>query len=403
MNPDTAMAHTLADIFRRGGNWSQVYLDVSVDTGDPAGVTSSREESVSDALRRAGAPEADIEAIEAVMDEAPAVPSPVSRFILATNGDVVLDEVVPGRPVDAENVSYGSVPNVIPLLKQRPEPITYVVVETSRDGGEVRLYRAGEVEPLAEDRVTGRTDTLHKAQSGGWRQSHNQNHVEEIWKQTQSELASTVDEIVRRHNPRLLVVAGDIRARQLLADQLSSESQAILSVEPTNTRADGASDEALVEHIDEELRRVLEDDTSDVADRLAIHKGRGDNTTEYSVGAIVQALAGAQVDTLVLDTTRLREHTLLALDAEPWIASAPEDALNASVLDTVPAAVAMVRAALLTDATVIFADSEDAPDDGESGESGDDAADDSQPALLPEDAPAAALLRWRTGPPVPGT
>jgi hypothetical protein len=353
------------------------------------------------------------------MREDPGVTSPVCRFILVQDGTVAVNQVLVGVPVEPEVVSYGPVPNVVPLIRHKPEGLSYLVVETSREGGEVRLYRAGVADAVTEDEVKGKSDrfSLHKAKAGGWRQSHNQSHAEEIWKQTQSELATSIDDIVRKHRPRLLVVAGDVRATQLLAEQLSSESQAILSLEPTNTRADGASDEALVDHINEELERVLEEDTIDAVDQLAIHQGRGDNTVETSAGAIVMALASAQVDTLILDTVKMQDSTLLALDAEPWIASAPEETLGAGVLGDVPAPVAMTRAAVLTDAKVLFidpahsaeddiaegADANGTPDADDDVETDTDEGSDAEAAELPEGVAVAALLRWRTGPPVPGT
>jgi len=415
---ESATTDTLADIFRTGGNWSEVYLDVSVDTGDPTQVTATRAESVSDTLRRAGAPDSDVEAIERIMREDPGVTSPVCRFILVQDGTVAVNQVLVGVPVEQEIVSYGPVPNVVPLLRHKPEGLSYIVVETSREGGEVRLYRAGEADAVSEDEVKGKSDrfSLHKAKAGGWRQSHNQSHAEEIWKQTQSDLATSIDDIVRKYRPRLLVVAGDIRATQLLAEQLSSESQAILSLESTNTRADGASDDALIDHVNDELDRVLEEDTIDAVDKLAIHMGRGDNTVETSAGAIVMALASAQVDTLIIDTARMGDNTLLALDAEPWIASAPEETLGAAVLGDVPASVAMVRAAVLTDAKVLFidptrsaddevAENADANDGAIADEDADTGAGDSdaEAGELPDGVAVAALLRWRTGPPVPGT
>jgi Bacterial archaeo-eukaryotic release factor family 2 len=416
---ETTTNDTLAEVFRAGGSWSEVYMDVSVDTGDPTQVTATRAESVSDTLRRAGAPDSDVEAIERIMREDTGVSGSACRFILAQDGQVVVNQVLVGVPVEQEVVSYGPVPNVVPLLRHKPEGLSYIVVATSREGGEVRLYRAGEADAVTEDEVRGKSDraSLHKAKAGGWRQSHNQSHAEEIWKQTQSELATSIDDIVRKHRPRLLVVSGDVRATQLLAEQLSSESQAILSLEPTNTRADGASDEALVDHINEELERVLEEDTIDAVDKLAIHQGRGDNTVETSPGAIVMALASAQVDTLILDTAKMGDNDLLALDAEPWIASAPEETLGAAVLGDVPAPVAMVRAALLTDAKVLFIDpahnAEDdiaADADAGNGANADEDVDtdgggnsEAEAAELPEGVAVAALLRWRTGPPVPGT
>lgn len=408
-NAQTATADTLAEIFRTGGNLSQVYIDVSVDTGDPTQIMATRAGSIVDTLRQTEAPESDLEAIEQILGEDPGVPSPACRFLLVRDGQVIVNQIMAGLPVEQEIVSFGPVPDVIPLLKHKPEGLSYLVVETGRDGGEVRFYRAGEEEAVSEDNVKGRNGrySLHKAKSGGWRQSHNQNRAEEFWKQNQSELATTIDDLVRKRHPRLLVVAGDSRATQLLIDQLSPESQAIVSVEQTNTRADGASDEALVEHVNNELERVMDEEAAEAVDKLAIHKGRGDNTVEFSVGAIVMALASAQVDTLILDTSKLGGKTLLALDAEPWIAAAPEDTLNANVLGDVPAPVAMVRAALLTDAKVLFIEpvdpGDELDDDSDAGTAdGHDQAEDEAP-VLPDGGGVGALLRWRTGPAVPGT
>jgi hypothetical protein len=73
------------------------------------------------------------------------------------------------------------------------------------------------------------------------------------------------------------------------------------------------------------------------------------------------------------------DRSAIALDAAPWIASAPEQDFGAGELGVVPASVAIGRAAVLTDARVIVV----------------------SPGELPDDAPAAALLRWPVGPPQP--
>ena len=367
----TMTSSALAGIYRDHAEYTQVYLDMSVDTADPPGVQDERRTSVLDRLALAGSPQRDLDCVADVLATATTGPSPFCLFVLVRDGVVVVEEVLPGLAVEPEITSYGPLPDLVPLLKAQPLEFTYLTVETARDGGEVQLFRAGSRVAESEDHVQGRTDTLHKIKGGGWRHDHMQNHAEEIWRQTQSELASTVDDIVRIHRPRLLVVAGDIRARQLLEQELSEASRAILSIEPTNTRADGSTDSALPDRVDEEIERIL-------------------NLVELNFGGVVLALAAGQVDTLIVDSDRLRERQALALDAEPWVASAPEDALGARLLGPVPAQLALCRAALLTDARVLFTDSFRVPD-------GQDAV------ALPNEASAAAILRWRTGPPVPGT
>ena len=386
----TTGRRTWAELLRRPGPWIQVHVDDSVDTADPPQVLETRRTSVLDRLARGGASDDDLALVSSALAHEPAPGGPRTRIVLVEGGELVLDESIPGIPTEPESVGVVPVPDLVPLLEREPERIVYVVVETSRDGGEVRVLRAGADELVDERAVEGRTDTLHAVQTGGWRQDRLQHHAEEIWRQTQGELAERVDDVVRRHRPRLLVVAGDIRARQLLEGELGAEARAILSVEPTNTRADGADGRALEDRVRTELQRILAAGERDVLDRVAQHDGRGDGWAETRVGAVVRALASAQVDTLVLDADALRDQRLLALGGAPWIAAAPEDALGAEVLGHVPAHVALTRAALLTDARVVLTDSTTAPD-------GADAIG------LPGGASVAALLRWPEGPAVPGT
>ncbi|MBF4574368.1 hypothetical protein ITJ64_17795 [Herbiconiux sp. VKM Ac-1786] len=378
-----------AAVYRASGPWSQVYLDISVDTADPPQVNEERRISATDRLAAAGAPEADVEAVADAMATADPAGGERCLFVLVHDGEVVVQALLPGRATEPEIVAYQPVPDLVPLLEHRPGDFAYVVVETSRDGGEIRLHRLGDVEPVVDEAQQGRTDTLHKIKGGGWRHDRLQNHTEEIWRRTQSELATTIDRVVHENRPRLLTIAGDIRARQLPEGELSAESRAILTVVPVDTHADGASSEALDEHLDAEIARILADDKKAVLDLVALHEGRGDNRVESTLGGVVHALASAQVDTLLIDAERLREHELLALASEPWVAAASEDALGAEVLDRVPAPIALSRAAVLTDATVLFTDSREAPD-----------AQDDVSGSLPSGV--AAVLRWRTGPPVPG-
>jgi hypothetical protein len=379
----------LSEVLRQPGPWTQVYIDDSVDTADPPQVVRTRRESVIDRLRRSGAPDADVAAVREILREPEPVPSPACRFVLVRGGAVELHENLPGLPLEPEIVGHFAIPDVVPLLKHQPVAMSYVIAETDREGGEVRLYRVGQNDAETAEHYEGRTDSLHKPQAGGWRHDRFQHHVEEIWRQTQSELAKKVDDVVRRERPALLVIAGDIRARQLLENELSFESRAILSVQPVNTRAEGSDDEGLKEYVAQQVERILTGEKAKALEQLELHRGRGDNTVEITKGAIVQALASAQVDTLLLDTNKLRDREVLALDAEPWIAVAPEEALGATVLGSVPAHCALSRAAILTDARIVFVDSNEDPDDP-------------NPVVLPEGAAAAALLRWRTGPPVPG-
>jgi hypothetical protein len=111
-------------------------------------------------------------------------------------------------------------------------------------------------------------------------------------------------------------------------------------------------------------------------DRLARKAGEGQRTSAAGLGATVDALRQGQVETLLLDPAALDGRDLLALDAAPWVAMAPEEATGAEVLADVPATQALLRAGALTDADVLVVDAE----------------------RLARPDGVAALLRWPVGP-----
>jgi hypothetical protein len=370
----------LADELRTGGTWITVYTDASMDTSDPRGVALARRRSVLDRLKAVGVSADHRATLEDALEGTDGMPSPITRYVLMRDGEVVCNVVTPGAPNAPEIAEAGPVPLLVPLLRTRRQEFVYLVVEASRDGGEVGVYRTSQVTPDVTEEIQGRTDTLHKIPGGGWAHLRLQHHTEEIWKQTETELAAVVDRLVLEHRPRLLVVAGDVHARQLLVDQLAPRSQELVAQLAANTRGDGASQETLDSFVDQQLEQMLASDQEADLDRLRQELGRGGGAAERGVGSIVHAVRQAQVDVLFLDPDALGDRTLLALDAEPWVAAAPEDAAPAGVLGPVPAAEALIRAAALTDASVRLVPG----------------------AVMPDGSGAAGLLRWGTAAPVGG-
>jgi uroporphyrinogen-III synthase len=366
----------LSDLYRRRDDVSTVYVDVSQDATDARRTSTTRLRAVRDGLAEAGAPSADADAITEILEQPPGVSSPVSRFIVVRDGDVEVSELLPGAPLAERIMSYGPVPAMIPLLAHRPRDLRYVVAEVGRDGGEIRLYRLSRVHPLWSRNITGDTQFLTKVHSGGWSNKGFQRDAEETWKRNEGEVAEVIDRLVRENRVELVVVAGDVRARQLLVDQLAPASRAVLAVVHTNTRPEDASNAALEAEVKKQLVAILAREEDDALNRLVADSNREGGRAELGIGAVVHALQQGQVEALILCATGLAEKTLLALNAEPWVATAPEDALGAGPLGRIPAADALVRAAVLSDARVFVVDA----------------------GRLPERVSVGALLRWQTGP-----
>lgn len=372
------MTTELAPLIRDASRAVWAYVDASVTTGAPATASASLRNDIRIRLDALHASRADIDALDEALADNPGVGSPASRYLLVRDGRVEVDEVYASPPLQSPLVGAGLVPDVVPLLRHRSRERTYLVVETNREGGAVRRCRAEA--PGAEDvgQVEGDDDEhIRKVRGGGWSNLNYQEHTEEQWKRTQGELADLVSEVVREHRPSLVAVTGDIRARQLLRDQLPQDVRALVVDIDVETAADGASDDALEQRLGEALDAALRAELAAVRDDASAAHG---DLGARGVGPVVEALQQAAVDTVAIEPSRLEDRTAFALAAPPWIAMTSEDSLGADIIGAVPASVAIARSAVLTDARLVFDDPEHPLDD--SG--------------------VVAALRWHTGPDVPG-
>lgn len=345
----------LTALLERPGSWTYAYVDGQ--GAEPQVIEEDRRDSVRRRLIESGAPDADAEALAVALASGAGLPAPSSRYLLATDGEVALDESVPGPRRGPELIGHAVIPPIIPLLRDRGGGIRYLVVEAGRGDAVVSLERAGRRPELTEE-IEGRTDALPKVGAGGLSDARYQRTSEEIWKHNQGELAGVVDRLVQRHSPRFVVVAGDVRARQLLLDQLGDAARRLTIEVDAHTLAAGADrtalEEAIAAALDEQLRTAQEE----IADETSIDSGR---SGARGVREVVEALRQARVDRLLLDARMLdSERTLDALDDVPWVAERDEDALNAGIVARLPEAEALARAALLTGAEVVVAEEETA-------------------------------------------
>ncbi|WP_312178469.1 Vms1/Ankzf1 family peptidyl-tRNA hydrolase [Arthrobacter sp.] len=376
----TRKLHEFADLYRRKGPWCVAYVDASAGTTDSLEAAEVRPGDVRRALAKQGAPPQDQEAAETAVLPADGYPSPVSRFLLIQQGTVALNEVLPGPLVLPERVSVDPIPDLLPLLKHRPEEFPYIVAEASREDAEIRLEYAGGGHPATVQDVEGETEDITKLPAGGWSQDKFQRQTEQIWRRNADQVAEEIDRIADSSGAKLIVLAGDVRARGLVRDQLTEAHKALVSMIDSHPRTSGSANGHFDDEIQERIALLWAAEQEQIMDRLALQEGQANPESVTGFGQVVTALQQAQVEVLILNDRALADRHLFALDAEPWVASAQEQTLGAEVLGQVPAPAALVRAAALTDASLLLV-----PD-----------------GVLPHAVDAAALLRWPTGPEAPG-
>ncbi|MBG6191012.1 hypothetical protein IWX64_001966 [Arthrobacter sp. CAN_A212] len=346
--------HTHAGLYRRPGPWGTVYTDASTGAGDSLHADDARPELIAGTLYRAGADKADLKAIRvALTRSAKGLPDPVARFLLVNDGEVEFDEFLPGELVMPQVIDVGPVPNLVPLVHHRPDAFAYVVAEAGRDGGVIHLHHANMADDVSTE-VEGSTENLKKIPGGGASQGGYLHRTENIWRANAAELAGEIDRVVRNCRARLLIIAGDIRARNLVAEHLSEASKAILSVIESHTRTDGADRDAFARLVAERVAASIDAEQQRLLERLDSQLGRDHPESAVGLGAVVHALQRAQVGTLLLERAAWGEQRLLALAAEPWLAASTNETAGTRLVGTITAPSALLRAAALTDAHVVL-------------------------------------------------
>jgi len=369
---------SLRTVLTEAAPTSTVWIDADRGDENADHEVRLRWQTLADRLRELGAPDADVEALGAAATAPTGLPDPSSRVLAARAGRVVLDEVVGDTPPDGiGDVAFEAVPDVTPLLTLRPRSASFVVARIDRVGADVDVF-SGPATPVDEASVKGRTKHIHKFGGGGWAHLRFQHNTEEAWRKNAEDVAQLIDAKAKEHDVSLLVLGGDQRARTFVVEALPGDYE-IVEVEG-NVRAEGASEDQLDAAVTTAVAARVTGQVQAVVERLRAAREPAHDGTETGTAAIdlertVAAFQQGQVSVLLLDPAALRARRLvvgpgphdLALPGGPrtWDGDGVD----------LPADLALVRAAVLTDADVQVLPGGDAD--------------------VPDGA--AALLRWGDG------
>jgi hypothetical protein len=147
---------------------------------------------------------------------------------------------------------------------------------------------------------------------GGWSHRRFQQRAEEDWAKTAGEVAEEVVRLARRVDPRIIVLGGDVRATNLILDDLPAELAQRTRLIDQGRAADGSEEER-----DREVRRLVAtavaEDTVALLEKFREENGQHDRAAD-GIEATVDALNRAAVDVLLLHDDGERT---------AWIGAAP--------------------------------------------------------------------------------
>lgn len=247
-------------------------------------------------LESLGAPREAIAALADVVPEPTGRGGEQTRLAVAAEGRVVLDLVLPGRPVREES-TFGAAPQLMPAFRALASACPYAVARVDRMGAELEVV--GLLGERSEQEVSGDHDVVHKVSGGGWAQKRYQTRVEDSWEHNATEVAHELERLVRRHQPSVVLLAGDDHAIAALLQHLGSEVTDRAVRLDSGGRATGTSAEAEQQAITRALAEHLAKRRRQVLDRYAEQLGREQEAVD-ALDPVVEALRRGQVSQLVL-------------------------------------------------------------------------------------------------------
>jgi hypothetical protein len=344
---------SLKPVYEPRGPFATAYFDATRADESAAHEIELRWRHRRDELASEGAPDPLLDEMEIRALAPDGYPGRHGRVIVAAGKDVLLDAVLP-HPPQRESAAWAPTPHLLPYVRQHVWTVPHVLAVVDRIGADVTAS-GPHSEPVDQREVEGDDLHVHKVKAGGWAHKRYHRRSENLWDQNAREVAEAVDALVAEVDARVLGVAGDVRARELLERHLNARSRAALVFLEHGGRAPGTAEEALREELLTQVRLRAIAETSVVLNRFEEQRGRHEAAAE-GLSAVVDALRRAQVDTILLhdDPTATTE---LWVGPEPLhlgLAEADLAALGVAEPRQDRADAAIVRALVATDASIVL-------------------------------------------------
>lgn len=295
----------IAQTYQHPGPFATVYLDATRSDEHGAAEVHLRWRDFRRELLEAGAAGRALDAIEPAVGAHRDVAGPHGQVLVASaDGVLRLDAVLPAPPRQPL-ARWGPLPHLVPYLAQRAPAIAYVLVVADRSGADLYAVPA---DAEAEGR-TGEHEVvqgevsypLHKSPGSDWSAAHFQRRVENAWAENAHDVAAEAAAAASRVGATLVVLAGEQRARALIATALAQRLPPEAEVEQVahGGRAAGASQQALTEGVRDAVLRSTWRRRRALLERLTEQLGRSERAVA-GLNAVIAALQRAQAETVVL-------------------------------------------------------------------------------------------------------
>jgi ribosomal protein L7Ae-like RNA K-turn-binding protein len=363
----------LGSVTDHPGPFATVCADVTHTTENADTELDLRVRALTDQLTEQGAPESVVEAVRARLlegNEGGEAGTYRGRAVVAgPDGTVLFDAPLADAP-RTETAEWSPTPDLVTVLRALPGRIPHVVIVADRVGADITVATAPGL-PTLEKSIEGDTHLMRKVQVGGWAHHRYQHTAENVWIHNMQQVIDEIDTLVEKSGARFVLLAGDIRARQIFTDRATPKIKAVLVDMNEGGRAEGA-DRSVIDERVEEL--VAENDAAEQANVVEqINAASAHGLALTGTALVVEAFRKAQVETLVLAEDGDEEQLFVGTSPlEIGVSAEDMAALGVTDAAQVPAERALLRAAVGSNAGVVVVPR----------------------AAMPGDIPVAAILRY---------
>ncbi|MBO0870758.1 MAG: hypothetical protein J2P15_19550, partial [Micromonosporaceae bacterium] len=230
--------------------------------------------------------------------------------LFGTAGRLVLETPLPRPPAQPE-VYWTFVPAVSPLVTALGEQVHWLRVLVDRTGADIELRTGGlptdpevaprpELAPAQDIRQVAGSERypVNQVRRGGWSSPRYDRSSRTSWRRNAKQVATTVGEMADRSGVDVVVLAGDVRGRQLVRDQLAEAVAGRVVETDAGSRAGGADETALDQVTTEAIRQQADSWRSDALD--AYRAGRAHQLAVNGRAGVRLALGRGQVSTLLM-------------------------------------------------------------------------------------------------------
>ena len=287
----------LAPLFDQSGPFVSLYLHTPNEIENAAQRSELIWKNQRRELEEAGAPEAVLDEIGAVVPDAHLEGQTLA---VVANANGVLLEQHYAEPPSSELRRISALPSVGPLIEWWQKAAPHVIVIADRTGADIIAVERGggeEAVESVEDQNPNDPD-LRKSKPGGWSQRRYQQRAEDQWDRNAKQVADRVVELFNEIDARIVVVAGDERALEKLRGHLPPQVLDKVREIDGGRAADGG-DDAMFDEAVRAVATAVASETVALLEKYKEEKGQGDRAAE-GVARVLEALAAAQVDTLLI-------------------------------------------------------------------------------------------------------